>query len=273
MSQAQRYHSQSTSIGLLANVADHQERQYRRHIERNEEMATGLAMRLARNDQLEQFCGSDFTEECREKLKALASDNVSKERRLRAYASAIGVVIEKACNNETNDGQENDDPNNNNNNNNTHEFKKQMKTEYARALESIEKDSLKITQEPSYLKLCKQLGEDQNEDEDDELAVVSNGHDSGTNKLKCPLTMRLMEEPVRSRVCGHSFSKHAIVAHLRISRECPVPGCVNRQMRVAELEDDMETTMRIRRHKKRESATKKATRGLLDDEEEEEEFQ
>lgn len=260
---SQQYYSQSSSIGILANVADHQERQYQEYIEENETMATGMAMHLARNQQCEGFLGKEFADECREKLKALASDNISKRRQLTAYVTAIKVVIEQA----TEANTENQDPNSNTSN----EFKDQMETEYARALQAIENDSVEIAQEPKYLKLCKQLGEDQNQEEDDELAIVDNGVGDSFNKLKCPLTMALMEDPVRSKVCHHSYGRNAIYQHLRNTKhtKCPVPGCINNKMTMNELEDDTETKMRVRRYKKRESASKKMNKGFLDDEEDE----
>ena len=162
---SEQYYSQSSSIGILADVTDHQERQSLEYIEDNEAMALGLAMRLSRNPQFEEFLGEEFLDDCREKLKALTSDNISKQRQLSAYVSAIKVV--------------NQDPNSNTSN----EFKERMDAEYNRALQAIENDSVEITQERNYLKLCKQLGEDQNQEEDDELATVANGVSDSVNKF------------------------------------------------------------------------------------------
>lgn len=33
--------------------------------------------------------------------------------------------------------------------------------------------------------------------------------------LKCPLTKAYLEEPVYSKVCKHSYSREAIIAHIR----------------------------------------------------------
>ncbi|CCJ29695.1 unnamed protein product [Pneumocystis jirovecii] len=46
--------------------------------------------------------------------------------------------------------------------------------------------------------------------------------------IKCPLTMRYLEEPMKSRVCGHYFSKHAILEILKCNNGkciCPIVGC------------------------------------------------
>mmetsp|Transcript_18153 Transcript_18153/g.18352 ORF Transcript_18153/g.18352 Transcript_18153/m.18352 type:complete len:82 (+) Transcript_18153:513-758(+) len=68
-----------------------------------------------------------------------------------------------------------------------------------------------------------------------------------------------MEVPVRSKLCRHTFSRQAIVNHLRSSKRCPVPGCSNdRTMTTAELENDPDTATLLRRYKKRVQLQKRA---------------
>ena len=70
--------------------------------------------------------------------------------------------------------------------------------------------------------------------------------------LKCPLTQVLMEEPVTNKPCGHSYSKKAILSHIRhYSRrhrhaKCPIGGC---EQTVAEgnLEANKELEIAIKR--------------------------
>jgi len=260
-------HQERTSISVLANLADHQERQYRRYIEQNETMGNGIAMRLARGEQFEELMllggneNQKVVEECRASLKELAKDNVAKSRQLGAYVSAIRVVIDNASTALVAGSQRRDDGSANAgaNANEVYEFKDQMDTEYASALKTIETNSVLVTQEPTYLNLCRHLGEDQ--ESDDELAVVNNpSSNSNSNSdagIKCPLTMAIMEDPVRSKVCKHSFDRLAITSHLSKSKMCPVPGCRNSNMTPSELEDDPDTVMKVRRYKKRESAARK----------------
>ncbi|KAG2177158.1 hypothetical protein INT43_007815 [Umbelopsis isabellina] len=64
------------------------------------------------------------------------------------------------------------------------------------------------------------------EDGDDDIVI-------GRAKvsLRCPLTTVLFEDPVTSKLCKHSFSKHAIMQLLRQHGEpmpCPIPGCDQR---------------------------------------------
>ncbi|KAG5518414.1 hypothetical protein PMAC_002807 [Pneumocystis sp. 'macacae'] len=46
--------------------------------------------------------------------------------------------------------------------------------------------------------------------------------------IKCPLTMTYLKEPMKSSVCGHYFSKYAILEILKLHNgkcTCPVVGC------------------------------------------------
>ena len=276
------YSQDRSSIGVLANIADHQERQYRTYIDQNNTMGTSLAMRLAKGEQFEGLLGTDVAEECRDNLRALARDNVEKERQLKAYAKAIRVVIDDAgrtlgSTQEMEDGDDREEQKED-----TKpaagvacEFKDKMDTAYSRALEEIARDCVLVTQEPTYLELCRQLGDD-DPDQDDELAVVrgESSNRMSDSKIKCPLTMAVMDDPVRSKVCKHSFQRAAISEYLRRgNRRCPVPGCHNGSMTVDELEDDHETLVRVRRFRKRESATKKARAQTALDMDDEDEYE
>lgn len=60
--------------------------------------------------------------------------------------------------------------------------------------------------------------------EDDELVVATQ-----TSSFKCPLTQKIMTDPVTSAVCKHSYERAAIEALLRQNRRgplrCPIAGC------------------------------------------------
>ena len=58
----------------------------------------------------------------------------------------------------------------------------------------------------------------------------------------CPLTKQRFVDPVKSKVCGHVFSREAIYNFLQASRKlkCPVAGCSHTFGR-DDLEDDFET--------------------------------
>ena len=224
------------SVSVLANQFTRREKKYRDLIEQNNAIGNSLASRLSRGDL--DLLGEEFTNECREKLKTIVKDNVTKERKLKAYMNAV-----KSLKNNYSPGQENKD-----------NFQQKMEVAYVQELEKIERTSILVTQEETYLNLLEKLGEQ--DDEDDELAVV-NPKSSDSNDVKCPLTMAIMEDPGRSKVCKHSFSDKAIRAHLKQSRRCPVPGCVNNNMTTAELEHDPDIEMLVRRFKKREEIQKR----------------
>ncbi len=67
--------------------------------------------------------------------------------------------------------------------------------------------------------------------------------------LKCPLTQQYMEDPVTSRLCSHSYSRTAIVQHIRNShthRQAKCPVC-NMAISEADLKSDEQLRRQIRR--------------------------
>jgi len=232
------------SVSILAGQFIRKEHKYREWIEHNDAICSGLASRLTRGDQFENLLGEEFANECREKLKVNVKDNVAKERKLKAYMNAV-----KSLKDDYSPSQEEKDDDK------EEDFQQKLETAYSLELENIKNNSIMVTQEKRYLNLLDKLGEQ--DDQDDELAVVN--PKSSDKNIKCPLALVAMEDPVRSKVCKHSFSRHAIVNHLRSSKRCPVPGCSNdRTMTTAELEDDPDTATLVRRYKKREELQKRA---------------
>ncbi|KAL7722200.1 SP-RING-type domain-containing protein [Entamoeba marina] len=67
--------------------------------------------------------------------------------------------------------------------------------------------------------------------------------------FNCPLTRKLFEDPVKSTVCGHTFSKQAIISYIGSNRKrkCPVAGC-DRSFGKNDLEKDVETIHAMERH-------------------------
>lgn len=70
--------------------------------------------------------------------------------------------------------------------------------------------------------------------------------------LTCPLTKKLLEDPVTSKKCRHSFSKAAILSHIRHYRQrrghpkCPIGGC-DQTVTEDDLEPNAELEKAIRR--------------------------
>lgn len=66
--------------------------------------------------------------------------------------------------------------------------------------------------------------------------------------LKCPITMMTFQHPMRSKVCVHVFSKHAITEMLKRNGgviDCPVAGC-DKQLTEDYLERDRVMERRVR---------------------------
>ena len=69
-----------------------------------------------------------------------------------------------------------------------------------------------------------QQEEEQEEEEDDDFELTYRTK----RTLKCPITMTLFQDPMRSKVCVHVYSKTAIFEMIRRNRgatDCPVAGC------------------------------------------------
>lgn len=105
------------------------------------------------------------------------------------------------------------------------------------------------------------------DDDDDDLQVVARG---STETLKCPIMGTYFEEPVKSKVCGHTYSKMGIFNHLKSDRKCPVAGCSNRNITQDQLEPDMEKEMKVRRQRRKSDQEKaqRMTQDLMDSDEE-----
>ncbi|KAG0238776.1 hypothetical protein BGW42_002642 [Actinomortierella wolfii] len=79
-------------------------------------------------------------------------------------------------------------------------------------------------------------------DDDDDLEVVG-----AEESLKCPLTTLYLVDPYTSTICKHSYSKEALIVHLRSSRTCPVQGC-NRPLSMQDVQPNKVLARRVARH-------------------------
>jgi len=95
------------------------------------------------------------------------------------------------------------------------------------------------------------------DDSDDELEVVRNNVDD-ENALKCPITGMLFVNPVKNKVCHHVYDRAGLSQMLGARKHtCPVPGCANKNVSMAQVENDEEMVLKVRRHQKRLEADKK----------------
>ncbi|EPS40944.1 hypothetical protein H072_5171 [Dactylellina haptotyla CBS 200.50] len=127
------------------------------------------------------------------------------------------------------------------------------------------------------------VSSDDEEREDNDIEMVDGGEESDddiqetsiTRNLKCPITMRRFEEPVKA-ACGHVFEKSAIVSMFKDYRKlkkptvCPTAGC-GREIKAGDLKDDPVTKSLVEAEIRRERQEEERAMMSSDDEEEEEE--
>ncbi|KAL3924201.1 MAG: hypothetical protein SGILL_001192 [Bacillariaceae sp.] len=188
-----------------------------------------LAERLKAGGQLEDLLDKETMAEYRESLKEIALDNVEKERQLKAYKSAV-VSLGNGPNASVAD-----------------DFQGKLEVAVKEQRGIIEQQHMDPKEEPTYLQLCQQLGETPG-NEDDDIAVIPV---QDTQSLKCPITRHFLEDPVKNTVCGHKYSRAAILQQLRTYKKCPVAGCTNTNVTVSQLETDELTATFVRRAMKR----------------------
>ncbi|KAF9013463.1 hypothetical protein BDQ17DRAFT_1404952 [Cyathus striatus] len=92
----------------------------------------------------------------------------------------------------------------------------------------------------------KEDGDDSDDDDDLEVGGV-------TQTYTCPLTLRLLENPMTSMVCAHSFSGDAIKQSFRgavRSIKCPATGCT-KSFKLTDLIEDKDLEKKVKAHKRR----------------------
>ncbi|KIJ17689.1 hypothetical protein PAXINDRAFT_111190 [Paxillus involutus ATCC 200175] len=84
---------------------------------------------------------------------------------------------------------------------------------------------------------------DVSDDEDDlEIGGV-------TQDYKCPITLMILDNPMTSQVCGHSYSRAAIQDYLKRAgmdgKSCPASGC-NKRITMDQLQPDNDLEKRVK---------------------------
>ena len=107
-----------------------------------------------------------------------------------------------------------------------------------------------MEQETYHCEICTELGE-QPAARDEEIEVMRTEGSDASN-LKCPITTLMLEDPVKSSNCTHLYSRVAIENQIRRGdRKCPVPGCSNHQLSLADLTPDSGAEFMVRRELRR----------------------
>jgi hypothetical protein len=250
-SMSQQQHGDPNAV--LIRQMLRKEDDYRNGIKENQSLANALAQRLDHGGEMENLLG-DLTE-YRDRLKQLAEHNVGQDRHVSAFLQALQKVGDQPSTD-------------------VKDYQQALEATMDKELEIIHRASVEVHQEPMYLEICAKLGENQ-APKDDELEVLNAGGGPSGNNLKCPLTGTLLQDPLKNKLCGHVYSKHAIVEHLMRDLRCPVFGCNNESVKEEQLEPDMETANLVRRerirqeHRQREQSQNAIDMDDDDDEENE----
>jgi glycine cleavage system H lipoate-binding protein len=185
-----------------------------------------------------------FLAEQRDRLKKLAEKNVTSERKIGTFVSSIKTLQQQIqANPEAADAKDYQEW--------IHELMSQ---------ENTKRGAVQLQNEKYYRDVMQELGEPVggSQNEDDDIAVM-NSTQTGTS-LNCPITGTLMEDPVKNKVCGHSYSRVGITQHIRQAGrrgcQCPIAGCNNNNLSQQQIEKDSMTEMLVRRAKRRENAAK-----------------
>lgn len=106
------------------------------------------------------------------------------------------------------------------------------------------------------------------DDDEDDLEIVQSRVDD-VHTLKCPITGMFFVNPVKNKVCNHVYDRAGLDQLIRAKKHtCPVPGCANRSLSLAQVEEDEQMKLKVKRHKAREEAEKRK-KDLEDDDDDE----
>ena len=215
-----------------------------------------------------------FLTEQRDRLRALASDNVQDDRTVDCFVKALQALPQQDSN-----SNNNNDDNNNTNKTNLDYYETKIRQLMQQAAAANNNHALDMEQETWYREICQELGvplaaaakrrsnngnDDDDDDDDDDIEVMVNTSQQHTSEFKCPFTAQLLQEPVKSKLCGHVYSKQAVTQYIRTgNRKCPAVGCNNHQLNLSQLEADPEKETLVRRFRRRQELIASQQQQLL----------
>lgn len=179
----------------------------------------------------------EFVTAQKEKIRELAEKNVQRQRFVDRFVQAVQQVRAQTA--QEGNGQHLD-------------FEKAIDDEMAKIEANSANSMIEVSQERLYIEVMEKLGERRGP-VDEDVAIVETGASQGFN-LKCPISGQFMKDAVRSKLCGHTYSKVGILAHIGHSRrycECPIAGCTNKNVTQDQLEEDHDTQHAVRREIRR----------------------
>lgn len=228
-------------------------------------------LKVADEEGAEEFLTSAYS-----RLKAVAEGNAKRMYEIDYFIDAVKEVRTEVEKNQANTAAANGPEDNTEAPN----YERSMQDAYEKAKQKGENDPNRVpTNEHEMTNQVREiLGEKIHKkarasrggnDSDDELEVVR-GNVEDEHALKCPVTGMLFKDPVKNKVCGHTYDRAGLMQLLGMRKTtCPIPGCSNKSLSISQVEVDEEMVLRVRRHLKREEAEKRK-RDLEDDDDDEE---
>ena len=213
----------------------------------------------ANEDTPENIEIQTFLEEQRNLIKKIARDSVLREKKVDYLLGAVREICDEA---------KKSDSSHNETSNYQNIISEKMNNLQEHAL--LATVQVELEDEDHCKELRKRLGEKISkkkrksrggtEEESEEELEIMNSATASTQRgpasvpnmdlaLKCPITGSLFQEPLKNKLCGHTYSKPGI-QHWFANRKtkCPIPGCANHSLTRSQLVDDVEMTLKLQRH-------------------------
>eukprot|EP00581_Thalassiosira_minuscula_P009391 CAMPEP_0183708166 /NCGR_PEP_ID=MMETSP0737-20130205/4552_1 /TAXON_ID=385413 /ORGANISM="Thalassiosira miniscula, Strain CCMP1093" /LENGTH=291 /DNA_ID=CAMNT_0025935983 /DNA_START=9 /DNA_END=884 /DNA_ORIENTATION=- len=203
----------------------------------------------------------DFLTSTRNRVRAIAEGNAKRVHDIEIFIDAVKEVRAEVQENANSDG-DNDAAAN------TPDYERSINEAMERIRDQKENDPAFIAPEDHAMtteireamgeKIAKKRSRNSRGGyDDDDLEIVQNGPDDA-NTLKCPITGMFFNNPVKNRVCGHTYDRAGLAQMLNARKyTCPIPGCANKSVTLDQVGEDEEMKLRVKRHKTREEAEKR----------------
>ena len=215
--------------------------------------------------------------EQRDQLKSLTEGHVSSMRYIDAFMNATRSIKDDAVRDARDVAQDNSADANANadadadtgTNTEAPDYESILQTKLELEKHSIEKEYIDLHDEEMPRKIRQYLNEKevisttnnhnnhnnnnnniQNNDDDDDIEIeINQNQTQNESSYKCPLTGMIFQNPVRNKVCHHTYDQHAIHQHIvkMRKRDCPVMGCSNSSVTMSQMEVDEEMILKVRR--------------------------
>jgi len=291
--------SRSTNRAALLAITTtlSRETNYRHNLKqihaRNKHLATQLAVdgemehALLQGDQGDDqnHNNEDFLNEQRTRLKLLSSNNARRNEEIDKFISAMGNLRDTLNNSNTASqrrSQNGDDEDEDGN-----EIDDSEPVDYIQIISDKMDDVYSKRRNDNDLEeyyddeFCKsvreRLGEKSRQKrsrrqstEDDDIEIMpetftqanTNTATDEARHLKCPITKLIFEDPVKSKICDHTYDRAGLQQMWKIKKyKCPVPGCGNNNVNQGQLEDDEEMKLKVRSYLRRTERMKEEDAG------------